>query len=93
MNKYINDEKVSKLADQMYRNHVGISIDQDNHDRSLFSKLDKIGQIDLENENDGEEDSDQKQAHSNYDDTPNKKQSGKKTTPKKSDKKAKNTAN
>lgn len=50
----MNDDRVGKMADQMYRSHVGIPIEDNDHDKNLFDKLDRVGQIDLENEDDGD---------------------------------------
>ena len=52
MYKFMNDDRVGKMADQMYRSHVGIPIEDNDHDQNLFDKLDRIGLIDLENEDD-----------------------------------------
>ena len=38
------------MADEMYRSHVGIPIDYENYDPSLFNKLDLVGKIGLEND-------------------------------------------
>ena len=54
MYKFMNDDRVGKMADQMYRSHVGIPIEDNYNDQNLFDKLDRIGQIDLENEDDGD---------------------------------------
>ena len=54
MYKFLNDNRVGKMADKMYRSHVVIPTEDNNNDQNLFDKLDRIGQIDLENEDDGD---------------------------------------
>ena len=50
LQKYLGDERVGKLADEIYRSHVGIEINDENYDDKLFRSLDRIGKIPLERE-------------------------------------------
>ena len=65
----MDDERVGKLANLLYRNHVGIPIDHEHHDPSLFCNLDMIGNIDLENEHDGEDPDKNHEKHGDYETT------------------------
>lgn len=52
----MDDERVVKLANRFYRDHVGIPMDHFHNDQNLFKSLDQIGQINLEenDQDDGE---------------------------------------